>query len=100
MRDNHNVLANLAQQAMEAVAPEGSSRRGLINDDEPLLANERPGNAKTLFHSTRIASKAFVPVLPQVGSLQQCMYQLFTLPNICNPCLCQVVYNISADILG
>ena len=70
--DDDAVLAELAEQVEEAHAlGRIEAGRGLVDDDQLRVAEQRDGDAEALPHAARVAAQLLLAHVPQVGLAQQ-----------------------------
>ena len=70
--NDDDVLADGAEQIVEAHALFGvEAGGGLVDDDEPRIAQQRLRDAEALLHAAGIAAQRLVAMVPQVGLPQQ-----------------------------
>jgi hypothetical protein len=70
--DDHDVLADLAQQVQEAPALLGiEPRRGLVDDDQLRFTKKRLRDAEALPHAAGVGPELLPPDLPEVGHSQK-----------------------------
>src|SRR5947209_9210992 len=84
-KDHNDVLANGAEQVMEAdTLFRIETRRRLIHDDQLRIAQQGLGNAEALFHASGKAPQGLLPMLKQVGLLQKRRYHIASFLGIVN----------------
>ena len=69
--DDNAFGADIAEDVKETLAFTGvKPGSGFVYDDELGLVEQELGNAKTLFHATRIAAHVLVPHCGEIGDLE------------------------------
>src|SRR5271166_1756549 len=73
-----DLLANLGQQVVEAIAFSGiETSRGLVHDKQLRVADQRLGNAEALSHAARKTGERFLAEIVKIAPLQHGCDQFF-----------------------
>ena len=84
--NDDDVLADGAQQIVEPHALLGiEAGSGLIDNNEPRIAEQRLSNAEALLHASRETAQRLIAMFPKVRLAQQRVYHIAPFPCILDP---------------